>query len=263
MTMTDLPRPKPLVGLSACSVELDGVPNYVCRANYARAALDAGCIPMVLPAAGPVMARTELVDVLDGLILTGSVSNVDPARYRQDRDNSKAYDEARDASIFPLIRAAIDSGVPILGICRGLHEINVALGGSLFQNVHEVEGKMDHREDVSQPRAIQYAPAHVVRLSAGGVLEAMFGCRELHVSSLHWQGIDMLGAGLTTEAVAADGLVEAVSLCSAQTWLIGVQWHPEWFASDRNGSLLFHRFAEHCSERRMNRSKLRTPSTIG
>jgi putative glutamine amidotransferase len=160
-------------------------------------------------------------------------------------DHSKAYDEARDETVFSLIQSAVRGGVPILAICRGLHELNVALGGSLFQNVHQVRGKMDHREDESQPRSIQYAPVHRVCLTAGGTLSNIFGLTELKVSSLHWQGIDRLGQGLVVEAIADDGLVEAVTLCDTKAFLIGVQWHPEWFADDPYGLLLFQHFASH------------------
>ena len=267
MTENRVDSQRPLVGLSACAVDLDGVPNHVCRANYVRSIHEAGCLPIILPAIGPCIARPELVDILDGLILTGSVSNVDPARYQQPRDPSKAYDEARDATIFPLIRAAIEAALPVLAICRGLHELNVALGGSLFQNVHDVAGKMDHREDETQPRSIQYAPVHRVRLTAGGVLHRVLGCRQIKVSSLHWQGIDRPGDGLAVEATADDGLIEAVSLRDAGAAVIGVQWHPEWFVGDRDGLKLFQHFAEACRQRRRDRSaghgRTITPPVIG
>jgi putative glutamine amidotransferase len=253
MTDVGITCQRPVVGLSACAVELDGVPNQVCRSNYTRSVRQAGCLPVILPAIEPAIAGPELVDILDGLLLTGSVSNVGPARYEQPRDNSKAYDEARDATIFPLIHAAIQAGIPIFAICRGLHELNVALGGSLFQNVHDVDGKMDHREDESQPRSIQYAPVHRVRLTADGVLNHVLGCQELKVSSLHWQGIDKLGRGLAIEAVADDGLIEAVSLCNAGGSVFGVQWHPEWFADDADGLMLFQYFAAACNRRRRDR----------
>ena len=207
---------KPIVGLSACSADLDGVPNHTCRANYIRAVARAGCLPIVLPAIGPAMARPELLDSLDGLVLTGSVSNVDPAQYGEPRDNSKAYDEARDETVLSLIRAGLRRDLPILAICRGLHELNVALGGSLFQNLHAAAGKSDHREDESQPRSIQYAPVHRVRLAPGGTLRGIVGADEIKVSSLHWQGIDRLGDRLAIEAVADDGLVEAVTLRELQ-----------------------------------------------
>jgi putative glutamine amidotransferase len=254
MTGDGMTCQKPLIGLTACAVELDGVPNFVCRANYARAVWEAGGLPIVLPAMGPIIARSELFEVLDGFVLTGSVSNVDPGRYDETRDNSKAYDEARDATVFPLIEAAIRIGIPIFAICRGLHELNVARGGSLFQNVHRVDGKMDHREDESQPRSIQYAPVHRVCLTVGGVLSQVLERKELMVSSLHWQGIDRLGDGFVVEGIADDGLVEAVSLRDAQASVIGVQWHPEWFSDDQHGRMLFRHFAEACKKRRRNRS---------
>jgi putative glutamine amidotransferase len=247
----------PIVGVSACLAALDTVPNHVCRANYVAAVARAGCLPMVLPAIGAALAQPRLIDVLDGIVLTGSVSNVDPASYGQRRDASKAYDGARDATTLPLIGTALEAGLPLLAICRGLHELNVARGGSLFQNVHEVAGKMDHREDESQPRSIQYAPVHRVRLTRGGLLHGLHGADEIKVSSLHWQGIDRLGEGLTVEATADDGLVEAVRLARPDTFVVGVQWHPEWFSDDAHGALLFRAFAAACIGRRNARAPSR------
>lgn len=245
---------RPVVGLSACRVDLDGVPNDVCRTNYIRAVWEhAGCLPVILPALGREFASPSLLDSIDGLVLTGSVSNVDPAHYGQRRDSSKAYDPDRDATVFALIDAAIDLDLPILAICRGMHELNVALGGSLFQNVHQVDGKMDHRENESQPRSIQYAPAHRVCFAIGGLCHQIFKVKELVVSSLHWQGIDRLGMGLTVEAVADDGLIEAVSFEQKPNFVVGVQWHPEWFANDAYGMRLFRRFGAECRIRRQSR----------
>jgi putative glutamine amidotransferase len=251
---------RPVVGLSACQVSLDGVPNFACRHNYVQAVeRHAGCLPIVLPAIGPTLACPALLDRIDGLVLTGSASNVDPTHYGQQRDESKAYDEARDATTFALIHAAVAIGVPILAICRGLHEVNVALGGSLFQNLHQVGGKMEHREDESQPRSIQYAPVHRVRLTAGGVLNRTFGVDDIQVSSVHWQGIDRLGEGLLVEAVADDGLIEAVTLRDAKALVVGVQWHPEWFAEDPHGRLLFRRFGRACRLRQRSHAPSRAP----
>jgi putative glutamine amidotransferase len=244
----------PVVGLSACRTDLDGVPNYVCRANYADAVIrHAGCLPVVLPAIGAAIASESVVSGLDGLLLTGSVSNVDPAHYGQERDPSRTYDMARDASVFALIRAALATDMPVLAICRGLQELNVALGGSLFQNVHEVDGKMDHREDETQPRSIQYAPVHQVQLAPDGLLSGILGASELKVGSLHWQGIDRLGRGLRVEARAEDGLVEAVTLSGGGRFVVGVQWHPEWFADDPAGALLFGAFGKACEARHRRR----------
>jgi putative glutamine amidotransferase len=244
----------PIVGVSACLVELDTVPNHVCRANYIAALARAGCLPIVLPAIGVALAQHRLIDVLDGIVLTGSVSNVDPASYGQRPDASKTYDGARDATVLPLIGTALEAGVPLLAICRGLHELNVARGGSLFQNVHEVAGKMDHREDESQPRSIQYAPVHRVQLTRGGLLHGLYGAEEIKVSSLHWQGIDRLGEGLVIEATSDDGLVEAVRLARPDTFVVGVQWHPEWFSDDPDGIMLFREFAAACIRRRNARA---------
>jgi len=206
------------------------------------------------------MAQSELLSVLDGVVLTGSISNVDPLQYGGCREGSKLYDEARDVTVFSLIRAGLQVGLPILGICRGLHELNVALGGSLYQNVHAVPGKIDHREDESLPRSIQYAPVHRVRFAPTGVLRGIIGAEEIHVSSLHWQGIERLADGLVVEATAEDGLIEAVTLRDSKTFAIGVQWHPEWFDDDPCGLLIFRAFARACAERLgVRRTVVRSP----
>src|SRR5690606_13754718 len=134
---------------------------------------------------------------------------------------------ARDAITLPLILASLEAGVPLLGICRGFQEINVALGGSLHQNVHSVAPYQDHREPKDQPLEVQYAPRHVVRLEPGGVLSGLGLASEIHVNSIHAQGVDRLAPGLRIEARAPDGLIEAFSVEAARSFAVGVQWHPE------------------------------------
>ena len=139
------------------------------------------------------------------------------------------HDPARDATALPLIRAAIDAGVPVLAICRGMQELNVAYGGTLHQRLHATTGFDDHRERPADPLERQYGPAHVVRFAPGGLLQRVArGAQEATVNSLHDQGIAQLGAGLVVEASAPDGLVEAVSVRGAHAFALGVQWHPEW-----------------------------------
>jgi putative glutamine amidotransferase len=199
--------------------------------HYLTAVIDAmGGIPVIIPALAEQLDQHALLQRLDGLVLTGGVSNIEPSRYGHIAEQSDcARDPQRDATNFGLIPRAIALGLPILGICRGLQELNVALGGTLHQRVQLVPGKMDHREPAVDALEQQYGPAHPVTLQPGGVLAGLSEQREIIVNSLHGQGIDRLADGLRVEALAADGLIEAVSLPSAAAFTVAVQWHPEWY----------------------------------
>jgi putative glutamine amidotransferase len=138
------------------------------------------------------------------------------------------HDPERDATSLPLIPAAVAAGVPVLGLCRGLQEMNVAFGGTLWQRVHEVPGYQDHRENKDEPLERQYADAHEVLLEPRGMLQAIAGKDRVRVNSLHSQGIRDLAPGLAVEARATDGLIEAFRVTAARAFALAVQWHPEW-----------------------------------
>lgn len=222
---------KPLIGLTADHRFFDDHYWHVCEEHYLTAVLDAvGGIPVVIPALGEALDQDALLQRLDGLLVTGGVSNILPHYYGQEsQQDDCTRDPRRDATNFALIPRALAMGVPLLGICRGLQELNVALGGTLHQRVHRVPGLLDHREPASQDQAVQYGPAHPVQLRAGGILASLHSGSSVLVNSLHGQGIDRLADGLQVEAVAADGLVEAVSLPSVAAFAVAVQWHPEWY----------------------------------
>jgi putative glutamine amidotransferase len=188
-----------------------------------------------------------VLDVLDGLLLTGSGSNIEPHHYDgPPPPEENQTDPARDATTLPLIRSAIARGLPVLGICRGLQELNVALGGTLHQEVHRVEGRMDHRSDREGTPEHRFRPVHPVALTPGGYCAAMAGTQRLEVNSLHGQGIERLGRGLDVEAVAPDGQIEAVRLEGAD-FVMAVQWHPEWQVEyDRFARDLFGAFGAAC-----------------
>ena len=227
-------------------------PFHVAGDKYLRAVADgAQALPLLIPALGDGLDPAELVGRLDGLLLTGSASNVEPHRYGGPSSAAGTpHDPARDATTLPLIRAALDAGVPLLGICRGFQELNVALGGTLHQRVHEVPGLDDHREDESAPLEVQYGPAHPVRLAPGGILAGLAGALEVRVNSVHGQGIDRLAPGLAVEATAPDGLVEAVRVEHAPAFALAVQWHPEWrFWEDPLSAALFAAFGDAAAAR--------------
>jgi putative glutamine amidotransferase len=205
-------------------------PFHVVGDKYARAVLDAARgLPLLIPALAEELGMEELLARLDGIVFTGSPSNVEPHHYSgPPSDPGTLHDPARDATTLPLIRKAVAAGVPVLGICRGFQEMNVAFGGTLHQKVHEVEGRIDHREDVNLDLDVQYGPAHEVILEPGGLLRGLADKDRLTVNSLHSQGIDRLGEGLSIEARAPDGLIEAFGVQRAKRFAVAVQWHPEW-----------------------------------
>ena len=223
--------PTPLIGVTACLKARDEIHFHSVGEKYVDAVVaGAAALPVLIPAIGERLDPEDLLLRLDGLMVTGSPSNVDPAIYGgpPPREGNEA-DPARDATTLPLIRAALDEGVPVLCICRGLQELNVTLGGSLHQHVHELPGRFDHRSDKTKTLRERYGLAHAIRLTPGGALQALFdGAERIEVNSLHGQGIDRLAERLIVEAVADDGTIEAVSVRGAKGFALAVQWHPEW-----------------------------------
>lgn len=223
--------------------------------KYARAVkVSAHAQPVMFPLAD-VEQIDELLSLVDGVMLTGSPSNVHPSHFDETvADPSLPLDPVRDSLTLALVRACVHQGVPLLGICRGFQEINVALGGALHQRVHEVPGQMDHRENKGAPPDEQYAPAHPVRLVPGSVFETWAGAPETRVNSLHGQGIARLASGLEAMAHAPDGLVEAFAVKGARTFAYAVQWHPEW-RSHENAfySAIFEAFGRACRQRMSQR----------
>jgi putative glutamine amidotransferase len=233
-----------IVGIPACTREIGGHIQHATPARYGAALLGAaGAVPILLPPVGPPMLA--MLDRLDGLVLDGSPSNVEPALYGAAEDATPGrHDPDRDATTLPLIRAALARGLPLLAICRGIQELNVALGGTLSQQVQDIPGRLDHR---GGPGANEhrYRAKHSVALSGG--LAAIFGKSEIMVNSLHEQGIDRPADGLVVEAVAPDGMIEGVRVASASGWAFGVQWHPEWaYAENADSVALFRAFGEAC-----------------
>ncbi len=238
-----------LIGLSCCVVRGDDFPRHSVSEKYITAVLETvEAVPVLIPSVGTHLPVEALLDRLDGLVFTGSPSNIEPHHYAgPPPPDDNPIDPARDASTLALIRAAAARGLPIFGICRGLQEINVALGGSLLQEVHRTPDRFDHRQNEADPIAVQYGPAHPVRLVAGGYLSGLLdGADEIMVNSLHGQGIDRLAPGLVIEAVAADGQIEAVR-GTGVGFCLAVQWHPEYRAAENPVSrALFQAFGEAC-----------------
>ena len=243
---------RPLIGIPADRRMVGAHPFHMVGEKYARAVLDAaGAAPLLIPALAEELGFDELLERLDGLLFTGSPSNVEPHRYQGSPSAAGTlHDPARDATTLPLIRRAVQAGVPVLGICRGFQEMNVAFGGTLHQKLHEVAGYLDHRDDETQPLEVQYGPAHEVTLEPGGVLRALSASERVCVNSLHSQGIDRLGEGLAVEARAPDGVIEAFRVPTARRFALAVQWHPEWqVMSNPFSRALFATFGDASRER--------------
>lgn len=227
-------------------------PFHAVGEKYITAVLDAaGALPLLIPAIGRELVLDDLLEDVDALLFTGSPSNVEPHHYGGDPSAAGTlHDPARDATTLPLIPRAVAAGVPVLGICRGFQEMNVAFGGTLWQRVEDVPGMVKHHEDSSQPLDVQYGPSHQVKLAEGGLLRGLAGEDRLLVNSLHQQGVRDLGSGLVAEAHAPDGLIEAFRIREAQAFAVAVQWHPEWKATGNAFSrALFAAFGDAARER--------------
>ncbi len=233
-----------VVGIPACTVELRGHIQHATPSRYGAAVIGgAGAMPILLPPVGEGMLA--LLDRLDGLVLSGSPSNVEPHRYGVTESlTPNSHDPHRDNTTLPMIRAALARGLPVLAICRGIQELNVALGGTLHQQVQDLPGRLDHS---AGPGPVEhcYRPKHTVRLS--GHMASLLGKTEILVNSLHEQGLDRPGEGLAVEGLAPDGTIEAVRVVNTPGWAIGVQWHPEWhYAGNVDSMAIFRAFGEAC-----------------
>jgi putative glutamine amidotransferase len=245
---------KPLIGISCCTKQFGvfGMPNHAASDTYIRATdLVVGGVPVLLPANGPTADIVTLLDRLDGIILTGSRSNVQPTLYDgPPHAEGTPEDPARDGITLPLIRAAVARGVPVLAICRGFQELNVALGGSLHQRLQDLPDRIDHSTPMQPSSKVRQGKAHSIRLTLGGWLHRLAGVSEIAVNSLHNQGIDRLAPGLVAEGIAPDGTIEAVRVIAGPTapargFAIGVQWHPEYdWPTDALSRRIFEQFGE-------------------
>ncbi len=247
-----------MIGVPACAKRLDNLPFHSVGDKYLRAVVEAThAIPMVIPAFGEVFDLPGLVERLDGLMLTGSPSNVHPTHYdAEPSPEAEPHDTERDAITLPLIRHALEAGLPLLAICRGIQELNVALGGTLYARVHELPDRMDHRRPRHEDLDVQYGPNHEIALTPDGTLARLLDTETLMVNSLHNQALDHLAEDLAVEAVAPDGTIEAVRVTNARNFALGVQWHPEYKVLENPASVrLFEAFGAACGARAQARSE--------
>ncbi len=190
------------------------------------------CIPLIVPS-DPTFVRVEdLLEICDGFLFTGARPNVHPEHYGEEVTEAHgAFDEARDALTLPLIRACVERGQPILGICRGFQEVNVAMGGSLYPEIRELEGRMNHRMPPDGTLDEKFSKMHTVVLTEGGPFAKLFGATEVTTNTLHGQGIKTIGPGIVIDGRAEDGTEEALYIADAPGFTLSVQWHPEYRAA--------------------------------
>jgi putative glutamine amidotransferase len=236
---------RPIIVIPSCSKNIGGLIFDVVGRKYSAAVAEAAeCQPLLMPLGKSMADIGSVLDVADGILLSGSLSNVEPSHYGDELPlDPSTVDRDRDALTLPLIRTAIDRKIPLFAICRGFQEFNVALGGTLHQAVHAVDGHNDHREPTDEDYDVKFGPKHKVRLE--GELKSWIGKDQMIVNSLHSQGINKLAGPLVAEAFAEDGLVEAIRAPAGNPFSLGVQWHPEWQPHTNPASVaLFRRFGE-------------------
>jgi len=240
---------KPVIGVPACRKPIDMHEFHAVGEKYLQAMTKgADALPLIIPVMADQLDIDDVLGQVDGVFLTGSLSNVEPHHYEGDASEpGTLHDPHRDATTLPLTERALQAGVPLLAVCRGYQEVVVALGGTLHQKVHEVPGYHDHRENKEDSIDIMYGPSHPVDLVEGGVLHSLAGETRVMVNSLHAQGMARLPDGVTVEAIADDGLIEGFTVDDVPGFALGVQWHPEWRPEENEFSMaIFKAFGDAC-----------------
>lgn len=243
---------KPVVLMSMGAQERGGHDYQVMTKKYMRPLVEhAGCVPVLAPTCFGFDDIRLYLSMVDGVYLTGAGSNIDPTLYGQENlTPEKTQDRDRDNFDLPLIHAALAMGLPFFGICRGMQELNVALGGDMHQKLYSIPGMLEHRENYDASPEHQYAEAHKVRLVPDTWYASLLQKEEIGVNSLHGQGIKTLGRGLQALAHASDGLIEAVHMPQRKEFTLGVQWHPEWQADKNPDAIrMFQAFGAACRAR--------------
>ncbi len=247
---------KPVVGVPADRRIIGIHPFHMVGEKYLRALIDgANALPLVIPALADDLEIDALLAQVDGILFTGSPSDIEPHHYDGEPSAPDTlHDSHRDKLTLPLAQRALESGVPVLAVCRGFQELNVALGGSLHKDLGEVPGYHVHSENPDEDIEVQYGPSHEVNLVEGGLLCTFAETSTVMVNSLHRQGVARLANGVTIEAVADDGLVEAFRVDDAPGFNLALQWHPEWRVTENEFSYaMFEAFGDACRQRAVER----------
>lgn len=246
---------RPVIALIGCNKPLEGETAHTVKARYVDAiATHAGAAPMIVPSLGRPEDAAAIVPRVDAVLLTGSTSNMEPRNYGASEDGRQPRDTARDRTALALVRAARHFQVPVIGVCRGLQEINVALGGTLAdERDHAADAESHHAPDDATLEQM-FAYGHMITPAPASLLSRIIGTEDVEVNSVHYQRVDRLGEGLRVEATAADGVVEAISSREAEPLVYAVQWHPEWRPEERPHDIAFWRMvgdmARRCAARR-------------
>lgn len=238
---------KPVVAIPADFRAFDGNVWHATPHQYVRAAVEgSGVIALLVPALEEGNDPDTILDRVDGLLVSGSRSNVHPSLYGLEaKETDGPFDPGRDATSLPLIRRALERGIPLLAICRGIQELNVALGGTLASEIQDMPGIWDHRKPDVPELDVAYGIRQKVSIREGTCLASVLGAGDVQVNSLHRQAISKAAPRLAVEAIADDGTIEAVSVIDAEAFAVGVQWHPEyWVGRDAPSSALFQAFGE-------------------
>lgn len=250
--------PKPIIAVPADIRHFAGADWHAAQNQYLSAALKvAGVMSFIVPAFEDGNEVDAILDRVDGLLVSGSATNVHPALYgKEARESDGPFDPARDATSLPLIRRAIERGIPMLAICRGIQELNVALGGTLASEIQEQPGVWDHRKPEHDDRDVAFAIRQPVQVREGSCIAQHLGMSgEIQINSLHRQAIAETAPRLQVEATAADGTIEAVSVIEAKGFAVGVQWHPEyWAETDAPSRALFEAFGKAVHEYRNSKT---------
>lgn len=254
--------PIPFIGVAATysTDNPNRFPLHTTSDKYLRSVIDgAGGVPVSIPALGDALDVGRIAENLDGLLLPGGRANIEPHNYGgRPFPDDEIIDPLRDATVLPLIRACIDKGIPVFGICRGIQELNVALGGSLHYRIHLLPGKEDHRmrQDVDTTEE-RFALRHSISLEPESLLQELAGESDVMVNSLHGQGIDQPADGLVVEAVSPDGVIEGVRLPTAKSFTVGVQWHAEFgFENHKLSGRLFEEFGAAARKRARSKNRI-------
>ena len=239
---------RPIVGIIGNSYLInDQYPTHAGGTMNSEAVSEvSGCVPLVVPTDPRLVSVAELLEICDGFLLTGGRPNVHPEEYGEEWTEAHgAADRCRDAITLPLVRACVERGQPFFGICRGFQEVNVAMGGTLYPEIRDLPGRMNHRMPPDGTLEEKFALRHVVSLQDGGVFHRVFGATEVMTNTLHGQGIKDPGKRIVIEGHAPDGTPEAIHVEGARGFTLSVQWHPEWnAANDPVSRPLFEAFGE-------------------
>ncbi|WP_149142362.1 gamma-glutamyl-gamma-aminobutyrate hydrolase family protein [Gemmobacter caeruleus] len=243
---------RPVVGIIGNMGLLnDSYPVHVGGTMNSEAVAEvAGCLPVIIPSDPRLVCVQELMRLCDGFLLTGGRPNVHPSEYGEEETPAHgAFDRCRDAITLPLVRACVERGQPFLGICRGFQEVNVALGGTLYPEIRDLPGRMNHRMPPDGSIEEKFALRHSVRFTPGGVFAALMGADEVMTNTLHGQGINRPGCRIVIDGLAPDGTPEAIYVKDAPGFTLSVQWHPEWNAAgDPVSRPLFEAFGNACRD---------------